>query len=112
MSDIFLSYKSADRAKAQIIAEALEQNDFSVWLDQKIPPGRDYDEFIKEVLDSAKCVVVLWSKESVKPKEGKWVRTEATIGDRRGILVPVLIDDVEPPIAFILTEAARLIDWD
>jgi tetratricopeptide (TPR) repeat protein len=74
--------------------------------------GKAYDEFIKEQIDFAKCMVVLWSKESVKPKEGKWVRTEATIGDKRGILVPVMIDDVEPPIAFMLTEAAKLIDWD
>lgn len=112
MSDVFLSYKSEDRPRAKIIAEALERYGCSVWLDQKIPPGKTYDEFIKGAIDSAKCVVVLWSKESVKPKEGKWVRTEATIGDRRGILVPVLIDDVEPPIAFMLTEAAKLIDWD
>lgn len=111
MSDIFLSYKSEDRARAKIIAEALEQQGYSVWLDQKIPPGKTYDDFINEALDSAKCVVVLWSKESVKLKEGRWVRTEATIGDRRGILVPVLIDDVEPPFSFMLTEAARLIDW-
>jgi tetratricopeptide (TPR) repeat protein len=112
MDEIFLSYKSEDRPRAKVIADELERQGYSVWLDQKIPPGKTYDEFIKEVLDSSKCVVVLWSKESVKPKEGKWVRTEATIGDRRGILVPVLIDDVEPPIAFLLTEAAKLIDWD
>jgi hypothetical protein len=30
MSDIFLSYKSEDKAKAQIIAGALEQKGYSV----------------------------------------------------------------------------------
>ncbi|HUV81597.1 MAG TPA: hypothetical protein VMW53_00765 [archaeon] len=42
----------------------------------------------------------------------KWIRTEAAEGDRRGILIPVLIEDVTLPLAFRLTEAAKLIDWD
>ena len=109
MSDIFLSYKSEDKDKAQIIAEALENKEYSVWWDRIIPPGRTFDEVIEEEIDSAKCVVVLWSRESVK---SKWVRTEASEGDSRGILIPVLIGDVKPPLAFRLMEAAKLIDWD
>ncbi|MCK4796254.1 MAG: toll/interleukin-1 receptor domain-containing protein [Spirochaetes bacterium] len=109
MSDIFLSYKSEDKDKAQIIAEALENKEYSVWWDRIIPPGRRFDEVIEEEIDSAKCVVVLWSRESVK---SKWVNTEASEGDSRGILIPVLIGDVKPPLAFRLMEAAKLIDWD
>jgi formylglycine-generating enzyme required for sulfatase activity len=109
MSDIFLSYKSEDRAKAQIIAEALESHGYSVWWDRVIPPGRTFDEVIEEELDAAKCMVALWSKESVK---SEWVRTEASEGKRRKILIPVLIEDVTPPLAFRLIEAAKLIDWD
>ena len=109
MSDIFLSYKSEDQAKAQIIAEALERNGYSVWWDRVIPPGRTFDEVIEEELDAAKCMVVLWSKESVK---SEWVRTEASEGKRRKILIPVLIEDATPPLAFRLIEAAKLINWD
>jgi formylglycine-generating enzyme required for sulfatase activity len=109
MSDIFLSYKSEDQAKAQIIAEALERNGYSVWWDRVIPPGRTFDDVIEEELDAAKCMVVLWSKESVK---SEWVRTEVSEGKRRKILIPVLIEDVTPPLAFRLIEAAKLIDWD
>src|SRR3990172_4480542 len=109
MSDIFLSYKSEDREKAQIIAEALESEGYSVWWDRIIPPGRTYDEVIEEELNAAKCVVVLWLKGSVK---SEWVRTEVSEGKRRGIFIPVLIEDVLPPLAFRLIEAAKLIDWD
>jgi formylglycine-generating enzyme required for sulfatase activity len=109
MSDIFLSYKSENREKAQIIADALEQKGFSVWWDPIIPPGRKFDEVIEEELNAAKCVVVLWSEKSVN---SKWIRTEAAEGDRRGILIPVLIEDVTPPLAFRLIEAAKFIDWD
>jgi hypothetical protein len=97
MSDIFLSYKSEDRAKAQIIAEALEKNGYSVWWDRVIPPGRTFDEVIEEELAAANCMVILWSEESVK---SEWVRTEASEGNRRKILIPVLIEDVTPPLAF------------
>jgi formylglycine-generating enzyme required for sulfatase activity len=109
MGDIFLSYKSEDRAKAQIIAEAMERNGYSVWWDRIIPPGRTWDEVIEEELAAANCMVILWSKESVK---SEWVRTEASEGKRRKILIPVLIEDVTPPFAFRLIEAAKLIDWD
>jgi hypothetical protein len=61
MSDIFLSYKSEDRARAKIIAEALEQHGYSVWWDRVIPIGKNYDDVITEALDAAKCVIVLHS---------------------------------------------------
>jgi len=109
MSDIFLSYKSEDSEKAQKIAEAIEKKGYTVWWDRIIPPGRTFDEVIEEKLDEAKCVVVLWSGKSVK---SKWVKTEASEGDRRGILIPVLIEDVRPPLAFRMIEAAKLMDWD
>jgi hypothetical protein len=109
MSDIFLSYKSEDKPRAQIIAEVLELKGYSVWWDRIIPPGRRFSEVIQEELDAAKCVVVLWSKESVK---SEWVETETSEGKRRGILIPVMIEDVNPPLAFRMIEAAKLIDWE
>ncbi len=109
MSDIFLSYSNKDRAKAQIIAKALVAQGRSVWWDRVIPPGKTFDEIIEEEFDASKCVVVPWSKESVK---SQWVRTEASEGNRRKILIPILIEDVQPPLAFRLIEAAKLIDWE
>jgi len=101
--------RSEDQAKAQIIAEALESHGYSVWWDRVIPPGRTFDEVIEEELYAAKCMVILWSEESVK---SELVRTEASEGKRRKILIPVLIEDVTLPLAFRLIEAAKLIDWD
>ena len=108
MSEIFLSYKSEDRPRAKIIAEALEQQGYSVWWDMTIPPGKTFDEVIEKALDSAKCVVVLWSRKSVL---SDWVKEEASVAVKRRILLPVLIDDVKIPIGFKRIQAARLIDW-
>jgi hypothetical protein len=105
----FSSYKSEDKAKAQTIAEALEQKGYSVWWDRKIPIGKLFDEYILEKLDEAKCVVVLWSNKSIK---SNWVREEAREGNDRGILFPVLMENVRPPLGFRGMQAAKLIDWD
>lgn len=108
MSDIFISYASADRERAKIIAHALEKKDWSVWWDRKIPPGKTFAQVIKEALDGAKCIVVLWSSEST---ESDWVLNEAAEGASRKILIPALIEDVEIPFEFRRIQAARLVDW-
>lgn len=105
---IFISYSSADRERIQPIIRELEARGYSVWWDRKIPPGRTFDEVIEEAIDAADCVLVIWSEKSVK---SKWVRTEADEGERRGILIPILIDNVTIPLAFRRIEAANLVGW-
>jgi hypothetical protein len=108
MSDIFISYTSADRPRAQVLAEALEEHGWSVWWDRTIPPGKTFDEVIEEALDASSCVIVVWSQTAVA---SQWVRAEAGEGLKRGILIPVLIEDVQLPLAFRQIHAAGLIDW-
>jgi hypothetical protein len=52
--------------------------------------------------------VVLWSKRSVV---SRWVRAEATLGDRNGRLVPAMIEPCERPVMFELTQTAELSHW-
>ena len=109
MSDIFLSYASEDREHAERLAHALEAQDLTVWWDRIIQPGRSFDEAIDEAIVAAKCMVVLWSRVSV----GKnWVLEEATDGRDRGILVPVLVDAIQPPRGFRRLQAADFSNWD
>jgi TIR domain len=63
---------------------------------------------IEEALDSAKCVVVLWSKQSIS---SDWVKDEAEEGNRRGILVPVSIEEVKAPLGFRRLQTANLVGW-
>jgi hypothetical protein len=108
MSDIFISYTRADKASAELLAEAFSRQGRSVWWDREIPPGKSFDETIENALNSARCVIVLWSKDSVS---SRWVKTEAAEGAARGILVPALIDKVRIPLEFKRIEAADLCDW-
>ena len=107
-SNVFISYAREDRGIAEMLARALNSEDLSVWWDQRIGLGESFDSVIEQALRSARCVVVLWSRHSVY---SDWVKAEASEGKRRGILVPVMIDDVETPLEFRRMQAAILIGW-
>ena len=109
MPDIFISYKRQDRPWAEALAQALEATGRSVWWDDRLAAGEQYDEVLETQLEQTRCVIVLWSAASI---ESRWVRTEANEGLRRNILVPVKIEDVEPPLAFRLIHTGSLIGWD
>ena len=108
MADIFISYASEDRARAEVLAHALNARGWSIWWDREIPLGKSFDDVIEKALADAKCAVVLWSAVSVA---SEWVRNEASEGRRRGILIPVFLESVEPPLAFRLLNGADLRRW-
>ena len=97
MPDIFISYSSRDRAGIAPLVEYFETAGLEVWWDRHINAGSSYAKDIEDALDSAKAVVVVWSRHSV---QSDWVRAEANEGHTRGILVPLLIDDARPPLIF------------
>jgi len=108
MADIFLSYAREDAGPAKRLALALESRGWSVWWDQRIPHGQDFSAHIQQQLDDARCIVVLWSKASVK---SSFVRDEATEG-LNGRLVPLLLENVKQPLGFRQFQAADLCDWN
>jgi hypothetical protein len=108
VSDIFISYASADRPRAEPLVRALEQQGRTVWWDRSILPGKTWSQVIEAALADARCVIVLWSRESVR---SEWVLAEAEEAKRRGILVPALIDPVSIPLEFRRMQAADLVNW-
>ncbi len=108
MADIFVSYKSEDHARARLISQTLQAEGFEVWYDHSLQAGEDYQEVIDRELRTALVVVVLWSKQSVK---SRWVRSEATIGDRNGALAPAMVEPCDLPTAFVLVQTADLSTW-
>ena len=53
MANIFISYASEDRNKAEELAQALGTRGLSVWWDRKIPLGKSFDEVIEKALGEA-----------------------------------------------------------
>jgi hypothetical protein len=108
MADIFVSYAREDRDRARLLAETLSaQGGWSIFWDRHIPHGHDFVEYLQAQLDQARCVIVLWSKNSVG---SQFVRDEAAEG-QNGRLVPVLIEAVRPPLGFRQLQRADLTDW-
>lgn len=108
MADVFVSYASAEKDKARLVAESLEAAGFSVWWDRALKPGETFDKVIQREIEQAKAIVVIWTKTSV---DSQWVREEADVGRQRDALVPLLMDDVAPPIGFGRVQAAHLHEW-
>jgi len=108
MSQVFISYSSKDRAKAQKLVRLIKKKGWSVWWDKKIPAGKAFDLAISKALNEAQCVVVLWSKNSVK---SDWVWEEAAEGAERKILVPAVIDGVKIPFGFRRIQTVDLSRW-
>jgi len=106
--DIFICYAHDDLKKVKLIAQDLEKEGFSVFWDRKTPIGKTWHEHIESALDIAKCIVVVWSSNSVK---SNWVHNEASEGLQRKILIPILIETTPIPLAFRSIQAASLVNW-
>lgn len=94
---VFLSYSHEDEKPARQIIHLLESAGFSVWWDGLLGGGERFSPAIETALESAKVVVVLWSKTSIV---SSWVHDEAARGRDRHCLVPLSVDGSEPPLGF------------
>jgi YD repeat-containing protein len=106
---VFISYADEDRFVAERVVRALTSLGWRVWWDREIAPGKTFDERIGDRIRSAAAVVVLWSQHSVA---SEWVREEASDAKRRDILIPALVEHVEPPFGFKLRQAVDLTSWN
>ena len=109
MSDVFLSYAKEDASRIRPLIRALEGAGLTVFWDQNIPPGATWRSVIGEQLESARCVVVVWTENSVLRE---WVVEEAEMGKSLGRLLPVRLDNaVQLPLGFGQVQTASLEGW-
>ena len=109
MTDVFLSYSSIDRERVRKVYDALIAEGFDVFWDQEVPPGRNWDSWIRQHLEAAKCTVVFWSKHSVVSDN---VVHEATMAKNAGRLLPVLLCYLKPqqfPMGHYTLQAVPLV---
>jgi len=110
MSDIFISYKREDEAPVARLVRSLEAAGHSVWWDRTLVAGENWRAQIQSALESARCVIVIWTEGSVGPA-GDFVRDEAAHAKQRGVLVPVRFGNVNPPLGFGEIQAIDLTRW-
>ena len=108
MADIFISYAHEDESRVKELVSAFEKHGWSVFWDRHIPAGATWRSYIGAALEEARCILVVWSQNSLR---SDWVSEEADEGKRRGILIPLILDAVQPPRGFREVQAADLSDW-
>jgi adenylate cyclase len=108
MADVFISYPRPRARQAQQIADELRAAGYTVWRDDELPAHRAYSEVIRERLDQAKAVLVLWSAEAAG---SEWVRSEANRAREGHKLVQARLDATPPPMPFDQIQCADLAGW-
>jgi len=109
VADVFISYVSQDRAIAAHMARGLEASGLSVWWDRHIRGGAEFSLEIELELDAASVVVVLWSAGS---RNSQWVRDEAAEARDKGKLIPLRLDEMQPPLGFRQVQSLAFASWD
>lgn len=110
MSFVFVSYASVDRRRVARVVRVLHRAGLEVWWDRDLQGGDSFRAEIERNLAAAGAVVVAWTRESVE--RGGWVPDEADEGRKRGILVPIRLDPVDPPLSFRGTHTLDFTRWN
>jgi hypothetical protein len=110
--DVFISYARENVELVRKIAQRIEDRHFSVWWDvTSIRAGQDFEAMIRRALNKVKCVLVVWTNESIHP-DRRWVRAEAIIALSRDVLVPaLLVDPQDVPLPFNTQSGIDLRAW-
>ncbi len=96
MSDIFISYSSKDREKAEQLTELLASAGLSVWIDkQGIGAATSWSEEIVNALDNCKAFIIMLSSSSVDSKNV--VRELALAFEKNKKILPLDLEPVALP---------------
>ncbi len=96
MSDIFISYSSKDREKAEQLTELLASAGLSVWIDQSgIDAATSWSEEIVNALDECKAFVVMLSPSSIESKNV--VREVSLAFEKNKKILPLDLEPVSLP---------------
>lgn len=85
--------------------DRLIREGFDIWWDTKINPGEEFMPILDEQLSKAKCIIVIWTKNSVT---SEMVKHEARYGMTHRKLLPVMAQEAEIPKEFLTVSYLRL----
>ena len=106
--DVFVSYCKSDRKVAKQIAAALTRDGWDVFWDREIAAGSEWSSDLQRALQTARCVVVLWSTYA---SQSFWVRAEAADAYERNVYLPCQLDETQLPRLFRGAQTHSLAEW-
>ena len=99
MADIFISYSSKDREKAEQLTELLSSAGLSVWIDQSgIDAATSWSSEIVDAIDNCKALVVLLSPNSVISVNV--VKEVSLAAEQKKKILPLDLEPIELPREF------------
>jgi hypothetical protein len=115
-ADFFVSYTSTDRAWAEWIAWQLEAEGYSVVVQAwDFTPGKSWAHEMQQATSTAERVVAVLSAAYLESEQGEaeWQVFQANdpLG-KRGLLLPIRIDKVDPPGLLKTRVYVDLVDQD
>jgi len=81
MGYIFISYSHKDKAYVHKLQDALQNEGFDVWIDDRIDYGMQWPKVIQDKLDDCAIFIVVISENSY---ESDWVQNEVSRAKRKG----------------------------
>lgn len=90
MGHVFISYSSRHRELTQKFVSLLERDGFPVWWDHDLEAWGEYEPQIREAIEAAVAVIVIWSDGAVK---SRFVKAEVEKAMRMGRLVNLRAPD-------------------
>jgi len=107
MSRLLISSHAQDEAVAAKLVAALRGAGFEIKPSRSGPGWRQERG---EDLAAASVVLALWSRNSVG-RDGELVQEEAELAQKRGVLLNVRIEKVDPPLGFGASPKVALLGW-
>src|SRR5579883_2860923 len=96
MADIFISYSSKDKEKAEQLTELLASAGLSVWIDQSgIDVATSWSEEIVDAIDSCKAFIVMLSPNSIASHNV--VKEVSLASEKRKKILPLDLEPVDLP---------------
>lgn len=89
MTDVFVSYSSKDKSAVAVLVSELEAAGVKIWWDDHLRAGAQFTAELNRQLQLAKCVIVVWSGNSVN---SEWVHEEASYAKDKRKIVPIRLD--------------------
>lgn len=108
MANVFISYAREDRDAARQLRDRIAARGVSVFWDVDFESGVQFSSLVEDLIESAACTVVLWSKQS---RRATWVLSEATTALKRRNLVQATLDMTDPPPPFNALNWNTLRGW-
>ena len=106
---VFVSYAHVDRERVRPLVTRLSSR-FNVWWDRGLQGGETWRRTLAEKIDSARCLVVVWTTKAVS-RDFVWSEVQRAI-DNRGAVLPVKLDArARIPLGFDQMQTIDLTTW-